>query len=301
MSLRFLAVLSLLLASCGTVAIHDKNATNLAAAVDHMNAGRYADAQTNARAVLLNTGEVANDYALQRFYASYLLNQVHLAAAFNGPFLTENEVSWRGEVRAKPSRNAHLVASVYHGSHGIDAFGAANGKPAVVDGVDLLPPSLAGIDAQSALRAIEVSMLAVYSRLQYDLQVARILDDVQPGQKLGPFEAMLDQCQVAEHMRPWLYWSVFERKQEADPAAAFKFGVRTIETAAAEGAEFPTPYIDELASWMLDNPSYTFTCPSCFDRLEEPRRSFCILCGEGALLEFIPEPRSASKSVDGSE
>ena len=137
--------------------------------------------------VLVNTQTEPETFALQRFYAAFLLAQIHATASLEAPFLTEatvgrDRIEGIGSPRRvpygqNPSTTAHLMATIYHASYARSLHASAAVSEAEADEGALIPDELSGFDLDRALANLQILMTTAYARMGFREEAAEILAD----------------------------------------------------------------------------------------------------------------------------
>ncbi len=291
----FVPAAFVLAVGCSTQKIYGENRNLLAASLASLESNDLQRAEAQATELLVNTGSVADDYTLQRFFANYVATRAHMQAFFGSPYLTEPvSGAWAGlggQESRRSSRVAHLVATNYHGTYGLDSFPAARHADLVDDGEKLLPPELEELGAEGANLHIKLCLLTVYSRLQYQDQVNQVLRAIDGSTDLARLDEMLDRAEIGEAMRPWIYSAVFENLRRIDEKAAYKLAIRTLDAAVSSEAAFGERERRAIERWVTEDSSYTFRCPECPDAPVDVAYPLCTKCRNVDRIEFQAELR----------
>jgi hypothetical protein len=297
------ALVALLACGCATEKIYSSNQSLLATAVSDVESGNLVRADASMKKLLMDTGEVADDYAVQRFFAEYLLARVHMAASFGNAFLTEakpdSAASLGGGPSRKPSPVGHLVATSYHSSYGLQWYQKANGKPTTVDKKALLPPELEELGTYGAGQHLQLCLLTVYSELQFQAQSNEILEAI-GATDLESLDKLVADAQATPEMEPWIYRAMWARLEKNDPREAFKFAIRTLETAEeldASAAEEHLPVIDR---WLTGSEDFMFICPNC-DKEIRANSPVCKSCRGPERMDFVYVQRTAEPRSRGAD
>lgn len=296
------ALAASLSAGCSTQKIHTENRALLTASLESLRGEKPQQAETQAVEVLARTGEVADDYALQRFFANYLATRANMDAFFEGPYLTEPVTgAWAGlgeEGSRRPSKVGHLVATAYHGTYALDAYPGVRGASTVVKGAKLLPPELEALGADGAYLHVKLCLLTVYSRLQYQDQVNQVLRAIDGATELAEMDAMLERTGASPGMRPWIYRAVFENLKKSNEKTAYKYAIRTLDTAEDPAAAFDDEARAEIEHWITTDSSYVFRCPECPDAPVNVAYPLCTKCRNVDRIDFQAELRPSGGSKE---
>lgn len=222
--------------------------------------------------VLADTQADPEDFALQRFYAAYLLAQLHAAASMGRPFRSE-PTTYKSRVggigqhepeevqKRQPSPTAHLVATVYHASYARSLYERAARSGPMKDGVVLLPEELWNLGVDKADTGLQILLATTYSRLGFREEVAKTLsrspDLLEPNRCL----AFLDACHTQNRLKPWVCDMVFHYLKEIDELQAYRFGVMAVEGRERFGYGLPAQEVDRIEDWIVNGASVMFVCP----------------------------------------
>lgn len=283
------------LASCASQMMYDTNRTRLERAGAQVNEGENAEAAKQLEKLLVETGPAANDYVLQRFFASYLLARAHLEASFEAPFLEgakQEESGFRlGEGGGGAGSSlANLVASTYYAGYGREWYRAASGAKPVVDGDKLLPAELEALGTRNAMIHLNLVLLTAYAKLNFQDRIEYILGEMVELREMEKCDQILADCGAGAPMHPWVYRGVFDYLQKRDETAAYKFAIRVLDLARQDPAHDPA-LVTGLAQWVTEGSKYVFKCPTCSQAVD-PALPTCTVCRR-ANIEFEPEERMA--------
>lgn len=264
MSKRLLALTTLLLAGCSSVNPYVEHRLVLEQAVEGLEQGDHARAVRSLERMLAKTDEQSRTFALQRFFATYLLTQAHQAANGASPFLEEpadDGAGFRAADGTRPSRIGHLMAITYHSSFGRSWFDLARGAAPEVDGERLLPTGLEAYGPEKALAYMNLCYLAIHAELHFQDRVEEILFGMDELLDLDHCEDLMDSVALDPAVRPWVYLAVFEHQRTRDEPNAYRFGLRA--RAAGRGHEAFGDELDAgIVRWILEESAYEFVSPA---------------------------------------
>ncbi len=290
-------VLVPLISSCGESMRWAENRDLLASAMANIESNQFAEAVGSMDALMVETQEMPNEYALQRYFAACLTAQAHLRASFVKPFLMEQrpanqssfELGSGSSSSGIPSEIGHLASSNFHIGYARDAFARASTKPLLEDGENLLPPKLAELGVANSRAYLVLALVAIQARLQFQDRVAEILEDLPQLQTLDSCEKLLSDGQVTSSMRPWIFRGIFGylSKFPAREPEAFKFAVRTLELAGDANGTLDDENLQPVRSWIESGSSYVFRCPDD-QSVVDPNLDGCPICYQSYLI-FVPE------------
>lgn len=270
--------------ACTSRNLYVENRLVLERAMTDLKAGESERAAYTLESMLGETD--AAEFALQRFFAAYLLTLAHEEASAEGPFLEEPlEPSGRFDAGAsgsrRPSRIGHLMAVTYHASRGRSWYPLAGLSPLAVEGERLLPIQLEALGAQNALVYMNLCYLAVHSELNFQDRIEEILAGMSELTDLARCEAVMDRVDLPADLRPWIYRAVFEHQKRRDEPNAYRFAIRARETGKDVPA-FGQDLCDRIAYWITDESSYRFVSPA--NQPFDPALEGCTVTGTPNLM-----------------
>ncbi len=286
MKLKSLSFLLVLLPACSSPNPFVENRIVLENAITHIESGETSTAARDLE-LMLATAE-GEEFYLQRFFASYLLTQAHGTASVQEPFLSEPVGTGdRFDVRSqslnggRPSRIGHLVAMIYHSSHGRAWYGRTGESPLEWEGERVLPAQLESYGTENAAIYMNLCFLAVYSELNFQDGIAELLAGMGELTDLERCEALMDQVELEAELRPWVYRGVFEHQKKRDEPNAYRFAIRARETGSAVEA-FGAELSAQIARWITHDSSYRFVSPA--NQAFDPALEGCTVTGTPNLM-----------------
>ena len=216
--------------------------------------------------LLAETEEAAPKFALQRFYADYLLTRAHVRASLVAPYLTEivpnpsiSSSVAGGKVR--PSRNAHLMAALMHRSFALGLREAAMLSDTESIGGPLLPPALEGFAIPNVGNYLFIAALAAYGNLGFEDDVRRVVKDEPELSSVPQTRAFLATAEVGEEWHDDVFVFLFRALRTVDRIEAFHFAISALaESANSDGTFGLDPLVlGEIGDFMQSG----FTCTSC--------------------------------------
>jgi len=260
----------LALAACKSSQVPEDNRRRLEAALWSPDASAVAQVR-RLEAVLVDTDAAPEDFALQRFYAAYLLAQVHARAAVDGPFLAEQSTSGdrigaigrraAGSSAERPSPTAHLVAAEHWAAVGRALFDRAARSGPEHDGVTLLPDALWRIDLNDADANLQIVQTLAFARFSFTDEVARILGQSPRLVELASCLEDLERYAIPAELRPWVLAMVFDYLKTRNEPEAYRFGVVAVEGGERFGHALPPERVDAIDRWIVEGSSFVFVCP----------------------------------------
>ncbi len=239
----------------------------LSADVEKVQAGQLATAGRDLEALIASTAADADTLKVQRYYAAYLLTEAHVRASLGSPFIKDAQRVASGGIGGMSdddgSEISHVVATMLWANYAKELAAKAKNGALRQDGVELLPESLRDLSPQAAESALDVAMLVVYARLGFEDRVAKTLDASAALYKLEACEKLLDDARVQRGLRPWVYQTLFAYLRTRDEPAAYKFGVRLLETVEASGGTLSKQASDDVVKWIRSDAKFAFRCPGC--------------------------------------
>lgn len=263
-------------AACGSTEQWQENQKGLAFASQQMAASGNLQPVANRMQSLLNdTQKGASDFQLQRFFAAFVLAQIHASASLGDEYLTEVSTAGtrvRGIGRAggqgggtnqSPSTNRHILAAVYNASLARAWYGGAARSGPKYEDVTLLPPDLAGLGVDNADANLGVILATSLSRLNFDERVGKILDESPAALfELESCMEALDSFEVQDRLRPWVALMIFQHLSEDDPEEAYRFGVSAVEGKKRFGQTLPADETAAIERWITSDAKVQFVCPN---------------------------------------
>jgi hypothetical protein len=291
--------------SCASDDLPDQNRRRLELVAERLPDGDPRELARHMEELLAETEEASQDYALQRFYAAWLLTQIHAVSSLSQPFLTEVATSGHrvggigrrddnpsGE---RPSPNAHLAASVHHARAARAAFDRAARSGPKLDGVTLLPDSLWMIDLNDADANLQVILTTAYARLGFSQEVARILAESEGLVRLETCLGELERWRVPVELRPWVLAMIHDYLKSRDELEAYRFGVVAVEGAERFGHALPEERIAAIDRWIVAEAGVVFVCPQSHTAYIPGMRQSPI-SGVGH-LDYVAVPRPAAPAA----
>ncbi|MFT4539808.1 MAG: hypothetical protein ACI841_003172 [Planctomycetota bacterium] len=257
---------TLIFSACSSPSLYGGYREKLAAADGNLRSGKHADAAKSLEAFLADTYETRDTYHLQRFFASYLLTLAHEASSFEGSFIMEPRAGGGGsfsmdsgeEGAKRPSKIGHAVAVTFYGAYARDGAQSARSKPTEIEGEALLPEDLLDLGVEDAFSHMNLSLLAVYSRLGFEERIPDIVRGMSDLQDDETCEALLERLSVNAAVRPWIYSGIFDYLKAVDERMAYKFGIRTREAAEQSKGTMGRDVTEDIADWIDFESSLRF-------------------------------------------
>lgn len=286
-----------LVSSCSSEKLYASNRGTLQAAIERMESGDLKGAEQSVKSVLVMTGETPGDYALQRYFAEYLLSQIHMSAFVGQPYLVVRGGEQGGfdamgnRLAAETSPLGHLVAANYHAAYGRDAYPSVREAPLQVDGEPLLPPSLADLGVQNALIGMNLATLTGFARLRFEDSVASFLNSMPGVLELDSCDELLENARVSHEIEPWVYLALHEQLRARDAREAFRFAVRALHgrpgVSTAKGLSQRER--EDVHEWILEGAEkqwkISFYCTDCREEIDPILEQCLGNCGRPA-IEF---------------
>ncbi len=200
--------------------------------------------------VLVSTQTDPESHAFQRFWASYLLAELHSAAA-SAPFLTEPPPASAlvyASSGATPSRTAHLVAAIDHASRARHLFPRIANRP--------VPAELESLTTEDVQANLDLLVATGLARLGFQTEGGTILANA--PKLLDPDQCRTELARLAlrEDLVPWVFVLASDTLRKTDELRAYRFAVIAIESGA-----LPAETVERLETWILTGASVQFVCP----------------------------------------
>jgi hypothetical protein len=243
----------------------------LADSFGKVSASQYGTAARELETVLAETNDDAKKFAVQRFYAMYLLTQAHMRASVKDSFLKEpaptlarSGIGAASEGDSKqPSTVGHLVAAMMYASFAKDTYPAARGGQLVEKGEEVLPHELSGFDVETAQINLELCMLVVQAELGFESNVERTLDNSNEMWTDAGAIRLLDRTHFDTSLRPWVFYTLFDYLKTRNEPAAYRFGVLAMEHAGDANGTLGTKRTAGIIHWIKEGSHFVFKCPQC--------------------------------------
>lgn len=254
----------LLAAACGSANPFVENRQALDAANQKLLAGDFAATDSVLQGLVLKTNPEAGRFALQRYFAAYLLSRAQMESA-----LRMTGEQWL------PT----LVGSTYFMNFAEAWSAAAKASPAADETKEpMLPEALATFGVDNAQAYLNLCWLVVCARLGFQNEVAEVcgaeprLATVESAEKLSHDLGMTDEA------RPWLLWSLFQHQKVRDERVAYRFGIRARELGRSVAGSFPAARGDEIVHWIQSESKFVFKSTAGVEF--DPKAERCSQTGE---------------------
>lgn len=297
---RAALLLGLALTSCKTEALFTDNRAKLQTAYDRIDAGELEEATWELEELIVQSENEPERYPLQRYVAAWLLARIHTDASLGMPFLTESPRDGAGVFSLQglpsnhslPSPIAHQMAVTYSASLGRQWFSDAKAAEQTEEGQPLLPEQLAGFSIMSSQAYMTLAMFTVFSRFDFPERLKEVVTGIPELKDLASCEQLMNFAGVSDAMRPWIYRGVFRYLSEVDEPAAYKFGIKALQTARLAKGTFTRAHKDAIEKWITVDSSFDFVCGKgqCKQRVipSEPR---CLACQQTLSIDFLAVPK----------
>lgn len=298
-----LLLLGLGLTSCTTEALFTDNRAKLQTAYDQIDAGEFEEATWELEQLIVQSEHEPERYPLQRYVAAWLLARIHTDASLGRPFLTESPRAGTGVFslqgmpsnHSRPSPIAHQMAVTYSASLGRQWFTDASEAETTAEGQSLLPEQLGDFSVRSAQAYLTLAMFTVFSRFDFSERLKEVVTGVPELKRIATCDQLMSFAGASDSMRPWIYRGVFRYLREVDEVAAYKFGIKALQTARLAKETFTRAHRDAIEQWINDDASFAFVCGKgqCKQRVipSEPR---CLACQQTLSLDFLAVPKGRS-------
>lgn len=267
---------TLLATGCSSTKQWETNRRNIATSIEQFEDGDLRVIAARMNGLLADTEEDRGSFALQRFYANYMLAQVHTAGSLDRPFLKETTTAasavggiGRRDTGDGPDQresvHGHLAASILHASAARELYDAAARSGPKYEDVTLLPEELWNLGVANADANLQIAITTALARMGFDAQVEKVLD-ASPADFLKKDGALayMDQYQVQKKLQPWVCWMIFDylaHDPSHDEREAYYFGVLAVEGGDRFGSPLPTELVTAIESWIVDESKYSYRCP----------------------------------------
>lgn len=261
---------SLALGGCSSINKFKQPYDTLAAALQTYERGAYGETVDSCEGLLAATANEAKEFAVQRFYAQYLLVKAHAAASAGNAFLREprQQVLLIGGQGAsdQPSETGHMVATVSLAGTAIAwAPGVSNG-PWESAGQAFVPAELRAISPARAADSLRLACLTQYSRLGFFGRVNESFGASREIAKLAGCQQLLAGLDLPRDLEAWTYLAVHRylrslpnREVQGD---AYQFAMQFLH-GNARATSIDPEILREIDTWVTHNQYCTFRCPAC--------------------------------------
>ncbi|MCB9897766.1 MAG: hypothetical protein H6825_07170 [Planctomycetes bacterium] len=255
-----------LAAACSSVDPYRRPFEQLEVGAAQLDTDDFPGSVATLEELLAETEARAPEFALQRFYAEYLLTRAHVRASLVQPFLTEvvpnpsiSSSASGGKVR--PSRNAHLMAALMHRSFALEQREGAEASPTDSIGGPMLPPALEGFAIQNVSNYLFIAALAAYGNLGFEDDVRRVVKDEPNLSSVAQTRSFLATAQVGEEWYDDVFVFLFRALRPVDRIEAFRFAIAALaQSTRGDGTFSLDPLVlDEIGEYMTSG----FTCTVC--------------------------------------
>jgi hypothetical protein len=294
-SQRFAAIflVAAVVSGCSTLNIHEPNRAILESslkAIESGTASNLAKAELDLNKLLSNTGNHVGDYPVQRFFAQYLLSQVHMKASGGSAFLrepmAEKGFSIDGGGTSTPSKTAHLVATNFNAFHALAMHGAARNKPVSIGEQQLLPPALKEIGTSGAARFLQLCILTVYSQMLFESEANNVFEELGISD-LESLMSVMDDGFASDAMKPWICYAMWRRLNENDPQSAYEFAAKAIEYEDVLDLGTDEVHQPIFKRWLSSpKTEFVFVCGTCAEEVELNAMT-CLYCNtETKMIDY---------------
>ncbi len=269
------AVLALpIVAACGSTEQWEKNQQGLALATQQLETdGSLQAVAIRMQSLLDDTQEDPREFELQRFFAAFMLAQVHASASLGEEYLTEKSgvpgfrPAGGGDPNQSLSTNRHVLAAFYNASLAREWFGGAVRSGPKYEDVTLLPPDLSDLGVENADLNLVLIVASSLSRFNFDERVRKLLDESVPAElfELESCLEALDRLKIPEELRPWVALMIFHHLKADSIEEAYRFGVIAVEGEKRFGRALPEKEVAAVEEWITGGAPKKFICPK--DRL----------------------------------
>ncbi len=292
---------ALLVTACAGTQVWEENCVRLEYASAHLDDEELIRSARRLEWILADTQEAPQEFALQRFYASFLLAQVHARASLDRPFFEETSTAasrvggiGRRETtgsETRPSIEGHVAASVYYASLARGMYDRAARSGPKHGEVTLLPDDLWNTDLNNADANLQIILTTAYARLGFSEEVAKILDESPDLVDFERCEGLLTRYGVLRELRPWIFAMIFDYLKVKNEESAYPFAILAVEGADRYGFALPARVTKRIDHWIVDEASVVFVCP-------ESRTAYIPGAKKSpisgiAQLDYVPMPRPA--------
>ena len=253
------------LAGCGSPPKYKQYRELLGDAHTKIQREKYEATEASLLDFLEETSSEQDVYEVQRFFATYLLVDLHQRASFGGGFLTEVNskasfnVSGSRRGTFQTSDTGHLVATTYFAGKLRALFGKAKKRSTREGDVELLPPPMSTLDAPQALDFANLALLTAYVRLDFEQEAAAIvqsIDALEDGDQAAL--QFMEDARVPPSAPPWILYAAHVRNRDVEVRKAYRYGILARRYARATETSFGSVPSDRIVDWVLGHPKWEF-------------------------------------------
>jgi hypothetical protein len=242
--------------------------------------GQYTEAIDLLENLLADVEPQQETFALQRFYASFLLTQAQILQ-------TGKERSDLPATKFQAHRiSPRALMAMFHLGAARDLAEAAAASPGVSpSGQRLIPGRLEAMSIDTILTHLDLLVIAFYGGLRFQDKMRISIDRLKTAgdvTKLESCEEVFDQTRVLERIRPWIALALSRYLRLSDPQEAFRFAVRALRQGGLKSDPLSS---EELVHWIKSGSTLEFKCTNC-DRTVVADRDTCYNCGESYLKAY---------------
>jgi hypothetical protein len=290
-----LLLILLIAASCRATEGYSVQRKRLESAASDLSSGVLEGVEKKVDRLLVETAAKEAEHVLQRFHAASLASEAHALASFGDTFRGGRGSG--GELFQTSAHTdpitGHLVAVGFYAQHALKwSARAAKARP-VVDGVELLPPTLASSSVEQCGKRVSYLVIYALARLRFEDRLASLFD----GEKrLAVFETVKEEMEstgVPKPARPWVNLALFDWSKDTDEGTAFKHAVEMLlEVEMLHGGDDSlNAEVRRLEEWLTGNGQYEFVCTKCSHVVALPIAVRCQVCQEVPTIEFQMKPK----------
>lgn len=253
-----LAALSCTATGCASTEGEQAHAAEIAAAAAELESAPPRAVEERLDRLCVATAQAP----AERFWAAWLLAQLHAAGSADRPFRTELTRAAGAEPEVRASTASHLLATLYHAGQALAAREQAQRRASPPGtGSSDLPPELLELGPERAAANLELCAATACFRLGFEDEARRVLERTPELLRVESCLELLERTRVRRALRPWVCAMVGEHLRGRDELLAYRFGVLALEGAERFGQALPAPESAAIEAWILRGASVRFVCP----------------------------------------
>ena len=221
-----------------------------------------------------------DDFALQRFYACYLLTQANVLLG-----VQEQNEPWPETLQTR-RLNPRIMTAMFYLGTALELLDAAKESDDVsASGKRLIPGRLAELSVEEAKNNLSLLVTGLYGGLRFGDKMQVSLDRfarIESLVKLEDAKQVFDETRTLDEVRPWVELAMSRYLRRSNGLEAYRFAMHSLHD---ENCPFDPLTKEELVNWINRGSDFRFKCNRC-DQTVVPERAKCFNCGEPYLTAY---------------